>query len=82
MTEPKYTARTKLFADGAKGFHLQVATVLADGVDTGIERTRKCEKGVWTETFDSDLGSFPTLDAALTAKEQKDRDDEWEAAAP
>lgn len=81
-SEPTFTLRAKLFADGARGYHLQVFTVLADGVDTGIDRTRKCEKGVWTTTFDSDLGSFPSLSAALTANEQRRRDDEWEAAAP
>lgn len=82
MSEPKYTLRAKLFADGAKGYHLQVGAILADGVDTGIERHRECKAGKWTQTFNSDLGVFDSLDAALTAKERQSRDDEWDAAAP
>ena len=82
MNEPKYTARTKLFADGRNGYRLQIHYVLADGVDTGIEWRRECKAGVWTTWFDSDLGSFASLDAALSAKEQQSRDDAWDAAEP
>ena len=79
--EPKYTARVKLFADGAKGYRLQVGTVLADNVDTGIEIHRECKAGVWTQRFMSDLGEFESLDAALTAKENRAFDNEWDAAS-
>jgi len=80
MTDTKYTARVKLFADGAKGYRLQVRTILADNVDTGIEIHSECKAGVWSQHYVSDLGEFESLDAALKAKENRAFDDEWDAA--
>ncbi len=78
----KYTARAKLFADGAKGYKLQVHAVMADGEDIGIDMVVKCEDGAWSKVFASEQGEFPTLAEALKAKEAQARDDEWDAAAP